>query len=61
LLAVVQPDFSSTTWQAFHRFAVDGLPAAMVAEEMGMSVNSVIQAKSRILKRLREEAGDLLA
>jgi RNA polymerase sigma-70 factor, ECF subfamily len=61
LLAVVQPDFSATTWDAFHRFAVDGLPAAVVGEEMGMSVNSVIQAKSRILKRLREEAGDLLA
>jgi RNA polymerase sigma-70 factor, ECF subfamily len=61
LLAVVQPDFSATTWEAFRRFAVDGLPAAVVAEEMSLSVNSVIQAKSRILKRLREEAGDLLA
>jgi RNA polymerase sigma-70 factor, ECF subfamily len=60
LLAVVQPDFSSTTWQAFHRFAVDGLSATVSTEEMGVSVNSVIQAKSRILKRLREEAGDLL-
>jgi RNA polymerase sigma-70 factor, ECF subfamily len=60
LLAVVQPDFSSTTWDAFSRFAVDGLPAARVAEEMGLSVNAVLQAKSRILKRLREEAGDLL-
>jgi RNA polymerase sigma-70 factor, ECF subfamily len=61
LLAAVQLDFAATTWEAFRRFAVDGLPAAVVAEEMGMSVNSVIQAKSRILKRLREEAGDLLA
>jgi RNA polymerase sigma-70 factor, ECF subfamily len=61
LLAVVQPDFGATTWEAFRRFAVDGLLAAVVAEQMGMSVNSVIQAKSRILKRLREEAGDLLA
>jgi hypothetical protein len=26
-----------------------------------LSVNAVIQAKSRILKRLREEAGELLA
>jgi RNA polymerase sigma-70 factor, ECF subfamily len=61
LLAVVQPDFSATTWEAFRRFAVDGLPAATVAEETGLSVNAVLQAKSRILKRLREEAGDLLA
>jgi RNA polymerase sigma-70 factor (ECF subfamily) len=60
LLAVVQPDFSSSTWEAFRRFAVDGLPASRVAEEMGLSVNAVLQAKSRVLKRLREEAGDLL-
>lgn len=60
LLAVVQPDFNSTTWEAFRRFAVDGLPAAVVAEELGLSVNAILQAKSRILKRLREEAGDLL-
>jgi RNA polymerase sigma-70 factor, ECF subfamily len=60
LLAVVQPDFSPTTWEAFRRFAIDGLPAAQVAQELGLSVNAVLQAKSRILKRLREEAGDLL-
>jgi RNA polymerase sigma-70 factor, ECF subfamily len=60
LLAIVQPDFSSTTWEAFRRFAVDGLPAAQVAEEMKITVNAVLQAKSRILKRLREEAGELL-
>jgi RNA polymerase sigma-70 factor, ECF subfamily len=60
LLAVVQPDFSSSTWEAFRQFAVDGVPASTVAEEMGLSVNAVLQAKSRILKRLREEAGDLL-
>jgi len=60
LLSIVQPDFSPTTWGAFRRFALDGLAAAKVANEMGLSVNAVLQAKSRILKRLREEAGDLL-
>ncbi len=60
LLAIVQPDFTSTTWEAFRRFALDGLPAARVAEELGLTENAVLQAKSRILKRLRAEAGDLL-
>jgi RNA polymerase sigma-70 factor, ECF subfamily len=60
LLAIVEPDFGSTTWEVFRRFAVDGEPAARVAEETGLSVNAVLQAKSRVLKRLREEAGDLL-
>ena len=46
--------------QAFQRFGVDGVPAGRVAEELGLSENAVILAKSRVLKRLREEAGDLL-
>ncbi len=60
LLAIVRPDFSASTWDAFQRFAVDGLPANQVANELGLSVNAVVQAKSRVLKRLREEAGELL-
>ena len=60
LLAVVRPDFEDTTWLAFTRFAVDGLPASAVAEELGMTDNAVLQAKFRVLKRLREEAGEML-
>jgi RNA polymerase sigma-70 factor, ECF subfamily len=60
LLAVVQPDFTPTTWEAFQKFALDGLPAARVAQDLGLSENAVIKAKSRILKRLRAEAGELL-
>jgi RNA polymerase sigma-70 factor (ECF subfamily) len=46
LLSVVQPDFSPTTWEAFRRFALDGLPAAQVAQELGLTENAVLQAKS---------------
>jgi RNA polymerase sigma-70 factor, ECF subfamily len=60
LLAVVQSDFTPTTWEAFRRFGIDEVPAGRVAEELGLSENAVILAKSRVLKRLREEAGDLL-
>lgn len=60
VLAIVQADFSPTTWEAFQRFGVDGIPAAIVAEELGFSENAVILAKYRVLKRLRDEAGDLL-
>jgi RNA polymerase sigma-70 factor (ECF subfamily) len=60
LLAVVQADFATTTWEAFRRFGVEGVPAGRVAQELGLSENAVILAKSRILKRLREEAGDPL-
>jgi RNA polymerase sigma-70 factor (ECF subfamily) len=60
LLTIVQPDFDPMTWKAFRRFAIDGLPAAQVAEELDLTEGGVLQAKSRILKRLRQEAGDLL-
>ena len=60
LLTSVQGDFSPASWEAFRRFALDGLPAAEVARGLGISENAVIRAKSRILKRLREEAGELL-
>jgi len=60
LLAIVQPDFQPNTWEAFRRFAIDGHPAIEVAAKLGLNVNSVLQAKSRILRRLREEAGELL-
>jgi RNA polymerase sigma-70 factor (ECF subfamily) len=60
LLAVVQSDFSPATWEAFRRFGVEGAAAGSVALELGLSENAVILAKSRVLKRLREEAGDLL-
>jgi RNA polymerase sigma-70 factor, ECF subfamily len=60
LLATVQADFAPSTWQAFNRFAVEGWPAAQVAGELGLTESAVVQAKFRILKRLREEAGELL-
>jgi RNA polymerase sigma-70 factor, ECF subfamily len=60
LLAVVRTDFTPTTWAAFQRFGVERVPAGRVAEELGISENAVILAKSRVLKRLRQEAGDLL-
>jgi RNA polymerase sigma-70 factor (ECF subfamily) len=60
LLAAVRPDFTPTTWEAFQKFVLEGRPAAVVAGELGISENAVIQSKSRILKRLREEAGELL-
>jgi RNA polymerase sigma-70 factor (ECF subfamily) len=60
LLAIVEGDFEPSTWQAFTRFAVEGRPAAQVAGELGVTERAVVQAKFRILKRLREEAGELL-
>ena len=54
LLAWGEPEFEPKTWQAFRRQALDAASPTTVAAELGMSVNAVLIAKSRILKRLRE-------
>ena len=56
----VQSDFAPATWQAFLRHVLEGKPAAQVAEELGLSLNSVLLAKSRVLKRLRQELAGLV-
>jgi len=60
LMAMVRPEFTEPTWQAFRRQALDGAPARAVAAELGLSVNAVLIAKSRVLARLRQEARGLV-
>ncbi len=54
LLALIEPEFSKTTWRAFRRL-MDGEPAGKVATDLGISVNAAYLAKSSVLKRLRQE------
>jgi len=56
-LEVVQAEFEDRTWQAFWRTVVDDQSTAQVAEDLQISVNAVRLAKSRVLRRLREEFG----
>lgn len=51
----VRGDFEPTTWDAFERIWCLGRPAPEVARSLGMTIDAVYAAKSRILKRLREE------
>jgi len=59
-LQLVRDEFQQRTWQAFWRVSVDGRAPAEVADELGMTVNAVYIAKTRVLRRLRQELGDLL-
>jgi RNA polymerase sigma-70 factor (ECF subfamily) len=54
-LAVMQDEFQPTTWKACWQSVVSNRPAAEIAGELGISVNAVYVAKSRVLRRLREE------
>ena len=60
LLARIEPDFAPKTWLAFRRLVGEGQAADETARELGLSVNAVLIAKSRVLRRLRREAQDLV-
>ena len=60
LLELIEPEFPAAWWRAFRRHALDGVSAAVVASEVGVSTNVVLLAKSRILRRLRQETRGLL-
>ena len=58
-VCLIQREFEDRTWQAFWRVTVDGQPAAEVARALGMTPGAVYIAKSRVLKRLRQEFAEL--
>jgi RNA polymerase sigma-70 factor (ECF subfamily) len=60
LLDAVALEFEPKTVLAFRRLTLDGASGEEVARELGTSVGAVYVAKARVLKRIREEAGELL-
>ncbi len=59
-LRLMQSDFEATTWKACWEHVVSGRSAADVARQLGISVGAVYVAKSRVLRRLRQELDGLL-
>jgi RNA polymerase sigma-70 factor (ECF subfamily) len=59
-LQIAQAEFEPTTWKACWEFVVHDRPAAVVAAELGITVNAVYLAKSRVLRHLRVELAGLL-
>ncbi|MDR3634441.1 MAG: sigma-70 family RNA polymerase sigma factor [Isosphaeraceae bacterium] len=60
-LELVRGEFEERTWQMFWLAVVEDRPPADVATQFGVSAVAVRKAKSRVLRRLREEVGDLIA
>lgn len=58
-LEMVRGEFEPRTWQAFWRATVDGDPTSEIAADMGITANGVRQAKFRVLRRLRQQLGDV--
>jgi RNA polymerase sigma-70 factor (ECF subfamily) len=59
-LQLMQADFQPTTWKACWEHVVCDRPAADVARELNLTVNAVYLARSRVLRRLRQELEGLL-
>lgn len=53
-LETVRAEVSAQTMDAFHLFAVLGMPAREVAHQLKMTENAVFGAKRRVLERVRE-------
>ncbi len=60
LMDLIAPQFEPATLAAFRRVVFDEVAPAQAAEELGMSLNAVLLAKSRVLGRLRQEAEGLI-
>jgi len=59
-LELIRGEFEERSWQAFWRTAVEGQAPADVASDMEMTPAAVRKAKSRVLRRLKEELGEVL-
>jgi RNA polymerase sigma-70 factor (ECF subfamily) len=59
-VALVRTDFGENTWQVFQKVTLEGQRPADVAQELGLTLNAVYLAKSRVLRRLREEFDGLV-
>jgi RNA polymerase sigma-70 factor (ECF subfamily) len=60
-LRQVRLQFEERTWTAFWQVTIESRPTTDVASELGITANAVRLAKSHVLRRLREEMGDLIA
>lgn len=58
-VSIIRGDFDDRTWQAFWRATVQGHSGPDIARDLEMTPRAVRQAKYRVLRRLRQEMGDL--
>ena len=59
-LEMVKGEFEVKTWQMFWLATVEGRLPVDIAADLGVSAAAVRMAKSRVLRRLKEEFEDLL-
>jgi RNA polymerase sigma-70 factor (ECF subfamily) len=59
-LELVRREFEERTWHAFWQTVAEGRPPVDVAADLDVTPAAVRKAKSRVLRRLKEQFGDLI-
>ena len=59
-LELLQIEFETHTWQAFWRTTIEEATAAQAAQELGMTVGAVYNARYKVLHRLKSEFAGIL-
>lgn len=57
--STVRTDVDSGTWQAFELSVVEGRPCNEVAERLGKPIGTIYAARSRVMRRLRDQVDRL--
>jgi RNA polymerase sigma-70 factor (ECF subfamily) len=60
-LELIRNQVEERTWQAFWLIAIEGHSPNEIAAQLGVSPTAVRMAKSRVLRRLKEQFGDLIS
>lgn len=58
-LEQIRDQFQPQTWLAFWRTVIDGQATSLVADQLEMKPAAIRQARSRVLRQLRLQLGDL--
>ena len=58
-MQIIEVDFAPKTWQAFVRSVIENEKTSDIAKDLEMTPNNVRQAKSRVLRRVRQQLGEL--
>lgn len=57
---LIQAEFADRTWEAFWRVTIEDQAPDVVAKDLGVSINAVYLARSRVIRRLRDEFDGLI-
>ncbi len=58
IMSILESEFEEVTWRAFLLTTIDGLAPTLVAERLQISLASVYQARTRVLRKLRQRLSE---